>query len=87
MHRVALFTTLIVTSGMTGGLIECAFTDPSGVARDRSVYPSESVSGYYTQGGDTPQLWNVAPGSVCTLFQASALTVGAAILWAEIWGS
>lgn len=87
MHRAALFTTLIVTEAMTGGLIECSFTDPAGTARDRSVYPSEATAGYYTQGGDTPQLWNVAPGSVCILNQGSALTAGAAVLWAEIWGS
>jgi hypothetical protein len=29
----------------------------------------------------------VKPGSTVTIAQTSAMTVGAAVMWAEIWGS
>lgn len=84
LHRVVLFTTRDVTSGETGGAETVSLVAPDG-----------TVGGYTLSGGNAPtgvtsgttQSWIIKAGTAFTLTQSSALTAGAAIRWAEIWGS
>jgi len=87
MHRFMLISEMNVTSAQTGGEINVSFTEPDGVFRTRLLYTGTLAAGFVQPSGDTPTLTLVAPGSVTTLFQQSAQTAGAAVLWAEIWGS
>jgi hypothetical protein len=88
LHRYHLIVFLLVTSNTTGGDISITFNDPANF----SSHPTVILGG--TQGtgphGTTLQGYEDIPvpgGQAVTLSQTSAMTVGAATLWAEIWGS
>jgi hypothetical protein len=85
MHRLVVFSEMNVASTETGGLVNVGFNDPAGGARTRQLYAAGLASGFQEPAGVTPMLNLVAPGSVCTLTQGSALTAGAATMWAEFW--
>jgi hypothetical protein len=87
MHRVVVVSTLIVTSAETGGEITVNYTDPSNVARQRLLYAAALGTGISTPAGNTPTLINVYPGTTVVVQQFTALSAGAAGLWAELWGS
>lgn len=86
MHRVMVLATLDVSSAETGGAIGVTFTDPAGNALAGAnvigagkgagvVAPNPGVTGMLIKGGTT-----------VSLVQSTALTVGAAMLYGEIWG-
>lgn len=85
MHRVSWFGQLWVTSAETGGAISISITDPGGHASTAQTIDAGGHGINFHQ----MNYWNllVQAGSTVTLSQASALTVGAAVLWAELWGS
>ncbi len=86
LHRATFFTTLHVTSGETGGAIGFTYTTPDGFA----VASIQLIAGAQTNGAYTanpPRAVVCAPGSSVVVGQSSALTAGAAVVWAEIWGS
>ena len=87
MHRVAIFSSLTVTSAETGGKIAVNFNDPSNTAQSRQLYGPGLGIGYNNPSSGSPLLVPVYPGVPVVLVQATALTVGAAQLWAEMWGS
>lgn len=84
MHRFEVFGLVNITSGETGGQIKITFTDPGGNARSINLQAGSAAAGgqpfaacaYTCQGG-----------SAVSVVQATALTAGAAVAWAEIWGS
>lgn len=85
MHRIIVFTAMQVSSADTGGAVGLGWTQPSG----NSQAPASQI--FAANLGTGPQ-WNsqlrlVAPGSTVTIQQSSALTVGAAIFYGEIWAS
>ena len=85
MHRFAVYGYIIVSSLETGGQINVNFTDMSGVVRARDAMDANQAAGWldlFFHG-----LWPCQAGSTVTVTQQSALTGGAATLWAEIWGS
>lgn len=84
MHRINVISQLTV-SGATevGGLVNVQFTDMSGAVQARQVFAAAQAVGYHQFASG----FLVQGGGTVTLFQASALTAGAALLWAEIWGS
>jgi hypothetical protein len=82
LHMVFLTTAQHVSSAETGGAITFETTDPSGTAVNPTAYAGGSGAG--STGFATQRL--VQPGSTVTLAQTSALTVGAATLWATLWG-
>lgn len=84
MHRVLLMYSQHVTSAETGGLIQLATVTPDGGAHSYTVQGGGSGTGF-SQGSQTTYM--VQSGSTVTLSQTSALTLGAAVFWAEIWGS
>lgn len=85
LHRFEIFGTVSVTVAETGGAILVSYTLPDGTNTAHTVFPGGATV------GDIPPAFAgqviVKPGSVVTLFQNTALTLGAAVAWAEIWGS
>jgi hypothetical protein len=88
MHRFFVAVSFVVTSAETGGLLSCNYDDPGGNARSRQVIAAGQAAGYYNGFQSTPSMPTTCAGGVpVVLLQGSALTAGAAVLWAEIWGS
>jgi hypothetical protein len=86
LHRVQFFGTLHVTSTETGGTINVNFTAPDGTSgANDAVFSASHGAGVF--GPDKAGLLMVEAGTTVTVQQGSALTGGAAVLWAEIWGS
>ena len=84
-HRLQLYASLEVISSETGGQITCAYTAPAGTATTHTVYAAgQAGPDVIVQGAPFSVI--IRPGSVFTVAQASALTVGASILYCEIWG-
>jgi hypothetical protein len=86
LHRFAIFGSLSVTENETGGNIGYAYVLPDGTQTS-----FELVAGNvnFAPSGEQAPFTNlaiVAPGSLVTVSQSTALTAGAATLWAEIWG-
>jgi hypothetical protein len=84
LHRILVISNLHVTSGETGGAVSCAYSYPDGFGGLSSITPGT------TGAGSVPGTFlarNIQAGSMVTIEQVSALTAGAATLWAEIWGS
>lgn len=84
LHRVTLFTILHVTSTETGGMIDAAYTTPDGAANAGQIYTGAQATGAHSAAAFT---FIIGANTTFSLTQASALTGGAAVLWAEIWGS
>jgi hypothetical protein len=84
LHRITLTALLGVTSTETGGAIGLTFTDPGGTTHTNSTqFAGGAGAGVTTALADRL----VAPGSTVSLNQFSALTGGAAVLWAQIWAA
>jgi hypothetical protein len=84
MHRVMLIMEMQVSNAETGGQINFTFNDPGGNVHSRTTLAGGLGAGFQTPAA---QLWTVQANQTVTLTQATALTVGAAVLRAEIWGS
>ena len=84
LHRVTVFMSLYVSSAETGGQINIQYVVPSGQTNAASVTGGGSGAGAHTF---TNYEIIIGPNTTVSLVQASALTAGAAVLWAEMWGS
>jgi hypothetical protein len=84
LHRVTMFITWDVTSTETGGAFGMTWTAPDGGAGALALSAGGSAAGAHTP---TPFSAVCRAGTTVTLAQTSALTGGAATLWAEMWGS
>lgn len=90
LHRVEIWTFLNVTSAETGGQVEATVTPPNGTPQTFSMFaPNKAAGTYHGDGVNFGDLWGlmVEAGTTLTIAQTSALTAGAATIWAEIWGS
>jgi hypothetical protein len=86
LHRVALFAVKHVTSTETGGVIAVTYTLPDGTASAaHTLLGGSQASGDLVPSGAFLVL--VEANTTVTVKQNSALTGGASIMWAEIWGS
>jgi hypothetical protein len=56
---------------------------PNGASHNPGIGGGAETAGLY----QFTDAYFVEPGSTVTLVQSSAMTGGAAILWAELWGS
>lgn len=84
LHRVTVIANLVVTSTETGGAIGVSsLLSPNGSSHSPGLFSGGSGAGL-TQVTVT---YFVQAGATFTLAQTSALTGGAAVLWAELWGS
>lgn len=84
-HRVAVFGEVNVGSTETGGAIRLAYTDPAGNAHNVTLTAGGSGAGLASFGSGN--LVCVQANTAVTVSQSSALTGGAATVFAEIWGS
>lgn len=84
MHRAIFYLNLHVTSALTGGIINANWNGP-----DDAGYQVQIANGGYGQGTDvgSPIVAIVGSGKTVTISQATAITQGDAIVWAEIWAS
>ena len=85
LHRVQFFITWDVTSAETGGAFGITWTAPDGTSGSVNLSAGGSGTGIHTPA--TPYVAIIKSGSTITLNQTSALTAGAAVLWAEMWGA
>jgi hypothetical protein len=81
MHMILVTANIDVTSNETGGAIGVSLTSPNGVTHVPGVYAAGLSAGfaYFTMA------YFVEPNTTVTLQQTTALTAGAATLWAAIW--
>jgi hypothetical protein len=84
LHQFQLFGELIVASTATGGALSVAFTDPGGAGRTPSVLAGSQGAGFHAL---TAQQLTCEAGQQVALTQSSALTGGAATLWATLWAA
>lgn len=84
LHSVVITAVLVVSSAETGGTIAQVATNPDGTQRTFTLIAAGQGTGA-SPGGALNQLWPIAPGGTVTIEQYSALTIGAAVLYAEIW--
>jgi hypothetical protein len=86
LHRVLLLSGTRITSTETGGQVQLTYTDPSGGSVTLTIFTGGTSAGYAAPNfGQSVAM--VQAGTAVTLKQSSALTGGAAVMWAEIWGS
>lgn len=85
VHEFELVATLAVASLETGGAVGLTFTFPGGGAAAPAVFTAGQAVGSFNGSVGAKRL--VAPGTTVTLAQTSALTGGAATLFAQIWAN
>jgi hypothetical protein len=85
LHRVMLFLVMHVTSTETGGNIQFSADFPDG--QNSTVSPIVAGKGAGVQYPAFPYFFLVQAGTTVVLSQSTALTAGASVLWAELWGS
>lgn len=85
VHRVWLIAQENVTSPETGGQVNLNFRDLQGNAQSRQAIPGGAGNGF--TGGFTPMAFLVQAGQTVSAVQGTALTAGAATVWAELWAS
>jgi len=83
IHTAVISVTLDVTSTETGGAFGISFTAPNGSSAASTISSGGSSAGGHPV---TPAVAICEPGSTVYLTQNSALTGGAAVLWATIHG-
>jgi hypothetical protein len=85
LHRFTIFGSIHVTSAETGGQITVNYTLPDGST------PSHTLFAAGLGVGDSTPALNLSipikPGTTVQINQNTVLSAGAAIMWAEIWGS
>lgn len=81
-HRVSVVGDKHVTSNETGGAVTMGWTAPDGMAGTSTLFAGGQAAGLFGSSLDRV----VQAGSTVTVQQSSALTVGASVLFAQIWG-
>ena len=88
LHRVLLFAVLRVTSTETGGACQLALTLPDGTGGTKSLFAAAlTANTYYPSSASCPSQVLIEAGTAVSVTQSSALTGGAAVVYAELWGS
>lgn len=83
VHTVNVSTNMNVASLETGGQIQVLFTTPDGTAQTFQQHAAGLAAGL----ARTNSACLCKPGTTVTLQQSSALTAGAAVLWASMWSA
>ena len=89
MHRYEIFMIIKVASSETGGQVNLNFTAPDGTPQSIEAFagglPGPGIHFPVNSNGTGAVV--VAPGTIVSITEQTALTAGAAVLYAEIWGS
>ena len=84
LHQVTVAASLSVTSNQTGGQVTFTYTFPDSNSHVPTVFAGgAAIGGFVTNA----VMYMVKAGSTVTLAQSSALTGGAAVLWAQLWAA
>lgn len=83
LHVVTVFSTLDVTSALTGGHITTRFTDPLGNTGFPQLYAANETAGVKSVAAYQAV---IGSGTTITVNQGSAVTAGAAVFYAQMWG-
>lgn len=83
LHVAMVLGLLNVSVAETGGQVTYSYTSPSGVAHSPQMFASGLGVG---DAVFAVSVVIVQANTVVSVNQATALTVGASVLWAEIWG-
>ena len=86
-HRFMVAVSQVVTGAETGGQVSVTATPPGGAAVSTPVVAPNNGIGTNLGNSGARQLTPAAPGTTVTVAQSSALTAGAATVYAEIWGT
>jgi len=88
-HRIMLFSSILVASTETGGLIQIRWQGPGATAnQDTQIFAANLTGQTASQPpSNQPTLLVVQPNYTVLLRQASAMTAGSATLYAELWGA
>jgi hypothetical protein len=85
LHRVLALSSIDVTVATTGGQVWLNGTMPDGTGCSAEVdIGSHASTGY---SGPVFKQFLVKPGTTVSLQQTTAVTVGAATCWAELWAA
>ena len=87
LHRVFLTGECVITSAETGGAVDLSYTPPSGSAQTVTLLAGGAAAGVSTLNSGAGVTVIVGANTTVAINQTSALTAGAATLYAEIWGS
>lgn len=85
LHRFLVIGTIDVTSAETGGQIIVSWTLPDNTASGSGI--QLFAGGRATGAGQSSVNGQVRAGTTVAVHQQTALTVGAATLWADIYGA
>ena len=85
LHRFTVFAVVTATVTMVGGDTDVGFTAPDGTVCGHSLIGGGATVGF--DGNLSPNTWLCEANTSVLVLQGSALTGGAAKIWAEIWGS
>lgn len=83
-HPVIVIASQYVTSAETGGAVSVSATVPNGNSGSPTLFSAGHGTGLFPPS--SPIALIVEAGSTVTVQQSSALTAGAATVWAQIWG-
>lgn len=84
MHRVTVYGSLFCSVAMTGGAISLVYTDMGGNVNTTQIWGGSFGTG---PQASTSKTVTCKPGTTVSLIQSSALTLGAAVAWPELWAS
>lgn len=84
LHRAIVFGSIDIASTATGGSVNVSGQAPDGSQVSEVMFSSGLTAGLHWPNFPYPVI--VGAGTTVTLVQSGALTAGAAVLWAEIWG-
>lgn len=88
LHRALAVFIMDVTTAQTGGGLNLLYTLPNGSAQTFGILAGSQGAGYnYSNYGAVVVPVFAKAGTAVTFAQASAQTAGAAVVWAELWGS
>jgi hypothetical protein len=83
LHRATVFASLAVGVAETGGQLNIEMNTPGGFVQLLLLAGTNGPGAYVVTSPDVI----VGPGQQVTVAQVTPLTAGAAIVYAEIWGS
>ena len=86
LHRTTVASIISISAAITGGQIRVEAYPPDGAGLASSTIYTGTNGPFSAFATFTP-VFTIGPGTTVQVVQTSAVTAGAATLWAEIWGS
>jgi hypothetical protein len=88
LHRVEVFASVLVTSTETGGILRVTWMGPgASTAQATQLLGASNAASTASYAPNASMTFTIQPNTTVSVVQGSALTVGSATAYAEIWGS